>query len=333
MRPSSAELGVSALDMTRVDPTDSQRARLLEANAHRCCVCKRPNLGLHLHHIDGNSSNTIDDNLAVLCVEDHDRHHRPGPYSAAVNHLNLSPKVIADHKQSWQAFVIEARRETPSVVATLAAYGTQECIHSLQLVMQWPDERIEYKRSFHLLDANPDRLTDEIIAEIQAIGPHVQLISLSDPLPIEHCPCCGTGYSRTIKPALVTRLTDPTWQTDSICSIYINPKQPSLAISMALRDQHLFSGSLHLCQGEYLHYANDYYDERIPVRQSPSVRAQASAIIRTVVKEWAPANLLIGTGNHDSPSLIESLDLPRCWEKRANPSFHRTLRNKAAQRQ
>jgi len=240
--------------------------------------------------------------------------------------------VIAEHKESWEAFVIEARREAPTVVATLAAYGTEECIHSLQLVMQWPDERIEYKRSFHLLDANPDRLTDEIIAEVQAIGPHVQLISLSEPLPIEHCPCCGTGYSRTIKPALVARLTDPTWQTDSICSIYINPTQPSLAISVALRDQHLFSGSLHLCQGKFLHYANDYYDERVSLRDSPSVRSQASAIVRSVVKEWAPANLLIGTGSHDSPSLIENLDLPRCWEKRANPSFHRTCAKSRAGR-
>ncbi len=318
--------------MTRVGPSDSQRKRLLEANASRCCVCKRPNLGLHLHHIDGDSSNTVDDNLAVLCVEDHDRYHRPGQYSGTVSHLDLGPKVIAEHKQSWQAFVIEARCETPAVVATVAACGTEKYIHSLQLVMQWPDERIEYKRSFHLLDASLDRLTDEIIAEVQAIGPHMQLVLLSDPLSIEHCPCCGTGYSRTLKPALVTRLTDPTWQTDSICSIYINPQQPSLAINIALRDQHLFSGSLHLGQGKFLHYANDCYDERVLVRQYPSVRTQASAIVRSIVNEWAPASLYIGTGNHDSPSLIENLYLPRCWEKRANPGFHETCAKSLAGR-
>jgi len=317
--------------MTRVDPTESQRTRLLEANAYRCCVCKRPNLGLHLHHIDGYSSNTVDDNLAVLCVEDHDRHHRPAAYSAVVNHLDLSPKVITEHKQSWQAFVVEARSEAPKVIATLAAYGTVESVHSLQLVMQWPDEKIEYKRSFHLLDANPDRLTDEIIAEVQAIGPHLKLVSLSEPLPIEHCPCCGTGYSRTIKPALVTRLTDPTWTTDSLCTVYVNPKQASLAIAVFLREEHLFSGSLHLCGGKFLHYANDYYDERVPIRKSPSVRAQASVIVRSVIKEWAPASLLIGTGNPDSPSLIEGLDLPSCWEKRALTHHSTGPARKAAQ--
>lgn len=300
--------------MSRVDPTDTQRARLLKANANRCCVCKRPNLGVHLHHIDGKSSNTVDSNLAVLCVEDHDRHHRPGSYSATVNHLDLSAKVIAEHKQSWEAFVIEARADAPAVIATLAAYGTVESVHSFQLVMQWPDERIEYKRSFHLLDASPDRLTDEIIAEVQAIGLHLKLVSLSEPFPIEHCPCCGTGYSRTVKPAIVARLTDPVWKTDSVCSIYVNPKQASIAVCMFLRDANLFNGSLHLCQGRFLHYANDYYEEHVPLRKYQSVRAQATSIIRSVIKEWAPAVLLIGTGDHDSPTLIEKLNLPRCWE-------------------
>ena len=49
--------------------------------------CKRRCIGFHLHHIDGNSSNTVDENLAVLCVEDHDRHHRPNEYESRVNHL------------------------------------------------------------------------------------------------------------------------------------------------------------------------------------------------------------------------------------------------------
>lgn len=304
--------------MTRVSPSESQRTRLLEASAYRCCVCKRPHLGLHIHHIDNNSSNTVDHNLAVLCVEDHDRHHRPGPYSAAVNHLDLNPQVIADYKKSWEAFVTEAQSKTSTVVATLSTYGTEEYIHSLQLVMQWPDERIEYQRSFHLLDANFDRLLTEVIAEVKAIGPHVRLILVDAPLSIEHCPCCGTGFSRTVKPAFVTRLTDPTWETDSICAIYINPSQPSLAISIGLPDQDLLSASLHLCKGINLHYMNNYYTENIPIRSHPSVRAQTSTIVRSVLTEWKPANIFIGTGDPDHPTLINELDLPPCWEKQAS---------------
>jgi hypothetical protein len=136
--------------MARANPTSTQKERLLQANAFRCCVCKRRSVGVHLHHIDGNSSNTVDENLAVLCVEDHDRHHRPDEYESRANHLELDANEILRLKNSWEAFVVEANRPDPRVIATLSAYGTEEVIHSLQLVMQWPDERIEYKRSFHL---------------------------------------------------------------------------------------------------------------------------------------------------------------------------------------
>lgn len=304
--------------MTRVRPKDKQKERLFKANANRCCVCKFPNLGLEIHHIDGDSSNTIDSNLAVLCAEDHDHHHRPKLYSKALNHLELSAQVIAEHKQSWEAFVIEARRDAPTVVATLSMYGTDEYIHSLHLAMQWPDERIEYEQSFHLSLKSPDLLTDEIIAEVQAIGSNMQLVCIDKPLLPEHCPCCGTGYSRTIKPAIVTRLTDPAWKTDSVCSIYINPKQASLSILFALRDADpLFTGSLHLCQGRFLHYKNDYYEERVPLRDSPSVRTQATSIIKSTIEEWKPAHVIIGTGDHDEPSTITKINLPRCWEIRS----------------
>src|SRR6202040_1526585 len=121
---------------------------------------------------------------------------------------------IARLKTSWEAFVAEARMPTPKVLATLSCYGTKELIHSLQLVMQWPDERIEYVRSFHLLDSNLDRLTDAVLNELASIGPHVKLALIDEPLPVEHCPCCGAGFSRTMKPAVVARLTDRSWTTD-----------------------------------------------------------------------------------------------------------------------
>jgi len=303
--------------MTRVDPTSTQRTRLFEANAYRCCVCKRSGVGLHLHHIDGDNSNTVDENLGVLCVEDHDRHHRPGAYRPTVNHLDLGAAQILQHKKSWEAFVAEARQTSPKVLATLSCYGTHDVIHSLQLVLQWPDERIEYKRSFHLLDATFDKLTDAVFEELQSIGPNVKLAVIDAPLPVDHCPCCGTGYSRTMKPAVVTRLTDPTWSTDSACSIYINPDQASLAMTFALRDQQLFSASLHLCKGQFLHYMSDGIDETLRVQRKPSVRTQATRLIEKVLDDWKPARILIGTGDHDAPTLIDDLRLPSHWEQRA----------------
>ncbi len=300
--------------MTRVPPVPSQKDRLLEANAYHCCVCKRSNVGFHLHHIDGDHSNTIDSNLAVLCVEDHDRHHRPTKYETRANHTELSADEVLKLKTSWEAFVAEARHPASKVIATLSTYGSKDLVHSLQLVMQWSDERIEYAQSYHLLDGNLDQLTDRVLNEIATIGKNIKLVLVNQVLPVDHCPCCGIGFSRTTKSAIVTRLTDPGWATESSCNIYVNPDQPSLAALIYLRDDILLQSSLHLCQGKFLHFHNDWIDDRVPVGPRPSVRTQASQIIDHFLGEWEPAIVRIGTGNPDDPKLITDLVLPGCWE-------------------
>lgn len=302
--------------MKRKNPTDTQKKRLLEANAFRCCVCKRTNIGVNFHHIDGDSSNTVDENLAVLCVEDHDAHHRPKVYRHDFRHLDLETKEILRLKRSWESFVLEAKKSDPQLLATLSCYGTESLIHSLQLVLQWPDERIEHKISYHLLDGDLDRLTDEIFQELGTIGPEIKLAVVDKPLPIEHCPCCGGGYSRTMKPAVVARLTDPNWKTISCCSIYINPEKAKLSMHFSLGKQHLMNASLHLCGGENLHYNAEGVDERVPVTRRPSVRTQATKVIKHILSEWEPAHVYIGTGDPNSPELISDFILPNIWEKR-----------------
>ncbi|PYV37359.1 MAG: hypothetical protein DMG09_14845 [Acidobacteria bacterium] len=86
----------------------------------------------------------------------------------------MDAEEILRLKNSWQAFVVEANRPDPTVIAMLSAYGTGELVHSLELVMQWPNEKIEYKRSFHLLDGDLERLTYEVFEELAAIGPKVK---------------------------------------------------------------------------------------------------------------------------------------------------------------
>ena len=72
-------------------------------------------MGLNLHHMDGDSANTVDENLAVLCVEDHDRHHHPHDYAPQPKHLELGAEEILRLKNSWEAFVVEAQKSSPSV--------------------------------------------------------------------------------------------------------------------------------------------------------------------------------------------------------------------------
>ena len=59
--------------MARIQVPQKMAQRLYEKNANSCCVCKRTGIGLNLHHIDGDSSNTVEENLAVLCINEHEK--------------------------------------------------------------------------------------------------------------------------------------------------------------------------------------------------------------------------------------------------------------------
>jgi len=301
----------------RKNPSQSQRDRLLAANANRCCVCKRRDVGLNLHHIDGDSSNTKDLNLAVLCVQDHDRHHRPLTNEPSVQHLELSAEEILRRKVSWEKFVGACQVPGSGIIATITMFGTEQLIHSAQVVYQWEDETIEHQQSFFLLNGGYDQWAEELLRETTSLGPNISIAMLEDPQPVEHCPCCGTGYSHVLKPALVSKLTDPRWKTRSVMSVYVNPENPSLAISLALERKQMYSATLHLCQGKYLHFECDYFDERVEIRSKPSVRTQVSRLVSKVISEWNPAYILIGTGNTEKPQIINALNLPKCWERRS----------------
>jgi hypothetical protein len=299
----------------RKAPSVEQKNRLLTQNANRCCVCKRGGVGLHLHHIDEDPSNTVDENLAVLCVQDHDLHHRPTAYNL-VKHINLGKERIKNCKNSWEDFLAEATQNDPKILATVSVYGNYEHIHAAQLVIQRLNEEIEYERVFHLFEGGYEYWAEEIVREVHELGANIKIAFVNEPLPVDHCPCCGKGYSRTIKKGFALKMASPNWSTYSVCSIYINPNQPSLALTVFLKDELIYQGNLHLCRGTHLHYSCDYYDESIKVKRQPSVRTQASAIVQKVINTWEPNTLFIGTGEHEEPYLINDFKLPRCWENR-----------------
>jgi hypothetical protein len=87
----------------------------------------------------------------------------------------------------------------------------------------------------------------------------------------------------------------------------------------SLREETLFLGTLHLCQGRFIHYHCEGVDERFEVGPRPSIRAQATRIIDAVLKSWSPARVFIGTGDPDKPELINALVLPAFWENKHAP--------------
>ena len=297
----------------RKEPSPQQQQRLLRKNAGVCCVCKQRGLGVNFHHIDGDNSHTVDENLAVLCVKDHDAHHRPYAYSE-FNHLELGAKRIQEYKESWEAFVAEAAKPHPKILAVINIYGIESTVHSMRVTFQWQNEKVEFERVYHLLAGPPEKWIDSAISEILWLGKGIKIVTVDKLFEVQYCPACSSSLSNTIDESYVKRLTDESWKTNSVCSIYVNPDQPSLAILIALKDEIVYEGHLHQC-GNCLHYACNKYDERIPIAKKQGIRTQATRIVEKIIDEWQPSETLIGTGDHNKPCLVSDLELPYCWER------------------
>lgn len=300
--------------MTRRDPTKSQRVRLFAKNARMCCVCKSFGVGLELHHIDGDNSNTIDENLAVLCLFDHDAHHRPGQYPK-LRHVDLGPTEITRFKQEWEDFVREAVLPSPRLLVTVAGYGTFTAVHSAKAVYQWTDGRIVFERVYHLHSGTIDDWTTDIVDESVRIGRNIPIVILDEPLDVAQCPCCRKSVSNVVDRGYALRRVARNWDTDSSAAIYINPHRASLALTFALEGREIFSASLHVCRGTHLHLICDEYDERVTLKRRGGARAQAVRIVEGLLRDWQPARLFIGTGDEDRPEIIPKLRLPDFWEE------------------
>lgn len=71
------------------------RSKILLANRHACCICRRG--AVQLHHINADPSDNSPDNLAVLCLEHHDKATAPPGMSA-----QLRPEEIIAYKTEWE---------------------------------------------------------------------------------------------------------------------------------------------------------------------------------------------------------------------------------------
>ena len=311
----------------RKKPSNTQIKRLHKRNAGVCCVCKQRGIGTNLHHIDGDNSNTIDPNLAVLCVKDHDSHYRPHAYNQ-LNHLELGAETIKEYKSSWEAFTEEANKPKPQVLAVINVYGDFLSVHSVRLIFQWKNGKIEFERLYHLLTGPIEQWIDEIFSELDWLGKKLPLVLIDKPLEIDYCPCCNSSLSNTLDENMATKITAGDWNKVSICTVFINPDFPSLAITVFYKEQQLYSGHLHLCNGTYLHYHDNKIDERFHVNKRPSVRTQATRIVEKIFKTWEPSKVLIGTGDHDKPHLISKFDLPIVWEREARPTKKKIFKKK-----
>lgn len=296
----------------RIKPQSKMRARLFAKNAQRCCVCKASGVGLELHHIDGDPSNTVDANIAVLCVADHDRHHRP-PVYASVKHGELTMEQIAQHKWSWESFVEEARSERPVVLATITGYGTDDVVHSAELVMHWPD-RIEYCKVYHLRMGDMDRWTDDMIKEVTEVGKNIKILVTSKALPDEHCSNCGNEVSTLFTRGHAMDLIDDRWLDQSVCAIVVHADRPVIELAIGIGEKVVEEARLWLCDGTHLHLETGSRVVQLGLRRKLSVRTQVKRVVENLLCDWKAATVLLGAGDPGRPSCVSELVLPSCWE-------------------
>ena len=73
-----------------------------------CCICGK--LGKHIHHIDGNRDNNNEENLVLLCFDDHDEAERqPG----GLGRKTLTKEYLT-RTRDFHYRKIEAKREVMS---------------------------------------------------------------------------------------------------------------------------------------------------------------------------------------------------------------------------
>lgn len=298
--------------MGRVAVPDKMAKRLYELNANSCCVCKRTGVGLNLHHIDGDSSNTIEENLAVICVNEHDAHHRPDRYPS-LNHMDLSSQRILAYKIEWEEFVKECQKEEPKVLATINAYGTYENIVGMKIIFQWLDGRIVFERTYQQLDGDLDYWTDKAIEEVQRFGNNVKIILIDEPLKIEYCLNDKVSLSRTLDEPAARKVIANDWREKAVATVYINPKQASLAIAIFYCDEEIMHMSIHRC-GDKIKY-RDYKGAKSAKVRPFRVRKQVRVYVNQLLEKWDIKTVFYGTGNVNNPRIIDGCELPLCWEK------------------
>jgi hypothetical protein len=87
-------------------------SQVLFLHDHTCCVCRERGKGVQLHHIDGNPTNHSDENLAVLCFEDHERTQTRGGFGK-----KLLPPEVVQYRNDWLARVTKRREEADRLAA------------------------------------------------------------------------------------------------------------------------------------------------------------------------------------------------------------------------
>lgn len=294
---------------------------MLKKNNDVCCVCKTRGLGVNLHHLDGDRSNTVEANLAVLCVRDHDSHHRPKRYDP-VRHLSLGPEEIKKCKQLWEAFVAEASKSDTKILAVINIYGEKEFISALRIAFQW-EKHVGFQEVINASDLPQNLWMEKVYDIINWLGKDISTIVIDKILPFNFCPTCvdnGKSKPTRLDPKLyesiTKKLTSATWDTDSSVSIYSDPDEPFLTFVVLLGTEVVNCIRIHKEGKNIVIFCSDPLSEE-EIHVEKFSRKDLEEVIRDIIVDlilkWEPARCAFITREGDSLALINGIALNEAW--------------------
>lgn len=71
-----------------------------------CCICRVPGKATQIHHIDADRSNTMYENLAVVCLDCHSKVHTNVAFGR-----NISKELVTMFNENWRRIVAARHRE------------------------------------------------------------------------------------------------------------------------------------------------------------------------------------------------------------------------------
>jgi hypothetical protein len=306
--------------VTRVPIPPLLRKKIEQNNAEVCCVCWRTGIGTNIHHIDGDHANNDPSNLALVCVKEHDAHHRPHAYHP--RHA-LTAEDLRGRKRDWEAFVARARSMPPKVLAMINGFGVEGSVHAIRLSLQDETGKVGFERDYHLLNILPEEAMDEVLRTIEWLNPHIKIYITPELASIDYCSCKAQKSLTPLPlPVFAARELSSDWGSASMMIVYVNPDQPSCAAVLSYKDNvPKIEWSLHRCGMRLILkevYAADAEARETSYRipRGMSSRRLAADIIAELVERWKPGQYVICTGDPDNPRLIDELAFPRSWDSR-----------------
>lgn len=121
-------------------------SQVLFSHDHTCCVCNEKGKPVQIHHINEDPSNNEINNLAVLCLDDHERTQLKGGFGRKLN----APEVIL-YRDDWVRRVAQRRDvadkltiekmvgEKPKTIESNEKWSPVSDIHLYSMVHAIPD--------------------------------------------------------------------------------------------------------------------------------------------------------------------------------------------------